>query len=155
MKRRAVLTFIVRLFALALASPAHATPYDARTVLVNVSVGGNAGGFSNVIGVADITRQSVPLGPGNPLDEATASASTVGFYSSFVFTPTLITNLGRASATVNTINKDGGPTGAGGGAVAKFRLFVEVIAASGLPLSVLSAVPVDVGWRVEGTRTSG
>jgi hypothetical protein len=134
----------------------HATAFDAVTILVNASAPGNAGGFSNVTGTADITKHgSAFVGPGNPHDEGTGIASTVGFYSTFVIAPGFISNLGRASAAASTINTDGGPTGVGAGAEAHFRLFVEVIPDPSLPASVLGAVPVDVGWHVAGSHTAG
>ena len=156
MKHVIAFAAVTAALVLAPAGPARATAFDAETILVNANAVGNAGGFSNVIGAAEITKHGTAfVGAGNPHDEGTATASTVGFYTPFVILPHLVSNIGKATATATTINTDGDPTGVGAGASAHFRLFIEVLASSAVPLSALGAVPVDVGWHVAGSHTAG
>jgi hypothetical protein len=137
-----------------------AVPLDAITVLANVNAGGHIVGVSNVLGTLSVTSQSLPPAPGNPPDVGSGTASTVGFYDTFVIAPGFISNIGRSAAAASTINT-AGPTGVGVGVNTDFRLFIEVIpspallAAAAANPSVLSDVQVDVGWHVAGSKTSG
>ena len=160
MNRWLVVAFVVSVSVSLPVSRVDAVPLDAVTVLANVNAGGHIVGVSNVLGTLDVTSQTLPPAPGNPPDEGSGTASTVGFFDTFVIAPGFISNIGRAGAAASTINT-AGPTGVGVGVNTDFRLFIEVIpspalvAAAQVTPSLLSDILVDVGWHVAGSKTAG
>ncbi|HEY3066057.1 MAG TPA: PEP-CTERM sorting domain-containing protein [Methylomirabilota bacterium] len=144
--RISVYGVIIVLVLVAGARAASAVPLPAITRLVSSNGVNDAHSQTDVLGPAEASSNGTSVSFAPPATiVGTGHAITSGFFSTFVISPALLSNLGQAhvEARADNFGSVGVPAV---NTASDFRYFVEVIGPA------RPSVPVDVGWHVQSSN---